>query len=145
MLLEEEHLLPEHFFEVGCQRPANSHIYRQYLKDKGVQIIYLDRVRELGINSVMDLVMVGFNDLPAFWGYDMDSVRASDAPGVSAITPSGLTAEDAIDVAKWAGRYHGTKLFEISEVNPEFDIDSRTTRLAALMIIHFVSNHLLYN
>ena len=61
-----------------------------------------------------------------FWGFDMDSVRESDAPGVSSPCPVGFTAEDALSIAGAAGKESRTKIFEISEVNPAHDINGRT-------------------
>ncbi len=71
-----------------------------------------------------------------FWGFDLDSVRASDAPGVSAPSPVGLTAEQICRIGTIAGRDARTRVIEFSEVNPTLDIDGRTSRLAALILMY---------
>lgn len=75
-----------------------------------------------------------------FRGFDMDSVRATDAPGVSALCPSGLNAEEVLEIADIAGRDSRSNLLEISEVNPRLDMDNRTARLAAMMIQRYLSS-----
>ena len=68
----------------------------------------------------------------------MDFVRASDAPGVSAPNPAGLYAEDVCHIASLAAQDPRSRIFEITEVNPDFDIDGRTARLAAAVVFHFL-------
>jgi formiminoglutamase len=74
-----------------------------------------------------------------FWGLDMDVVGAADAPGVSAPNAGGLTGRELTDIATVAGSYLASRLLEISEVNPVYDIDQRTCRLAAVVMYSFLS------
>ena len=136
-LLEEGHLKPERFFEIGYQPYANSSTYLEYLSGLGVKCVSRREVQTKGISHlVKSLVETEADDL--FWGLDMDVVRSADAPGVSAPNPAGLNALDLIDLAELAGNDERSRLFEISEVNPNFDIDDRTSRLAAVIIWHFI-------
>jgi formiminoglutamase len=73
-----------------------------------------------------------------FWGIDMDAVREADAPGVSAANPSGLYGEELCQIAGLAGQERRTRLIEITEVNPAFDPDRQTCRLAAVAIFYFL-------
>jgi formiminoglutamase len=73
-----------------------------------------------------------------FWGLDMDVVRAADAPGVSAPNPLGMSGEELCLLAELAGAEPRSRLLEISELNPAYDIDGRTARLAAAAIWHFL-------
>ncbi len=138
-LLEEGHFLPERFFEVGSLPMSNSRFHREYLLQKGATIIDLDVVQERGLSAVLhDLLR---HDAEAvFWGLDMDVVRAGDAPGVSAINPIGISGYDFSQIGAIAARDPRTRLFEITEVNPMVDVDSRTARLAAATIHRFLSN-----
>jgi formiminoglutamase len=79
-------------------------------------------------------------DQSLFWGFDTDVVRAADAPGVSATSPIGLTAEEFIDSVGYAGSLKGTRIIEFTEVNPKFDIDSRTVKLVAIAMHKFLQN-----
>ncbi len=136
-LLEEGHLRPERFFEVGYQPHANSSVYFEYLSTLGVRCFSRRQVQTQGIGKLIkDLLETPSQAL--FWGLDMDVVRAADAPGVSAPNPTGLDGRDLIELAELAGGDERSRVFEVSEVNPEFDIDDRTSRLAAVTIWHFV-------
>jgi formiminoglutamase len=136
-LLEEKHILPENFFEIGFQPQANSPIYFDYLKKLDAPIISLEEFQknpclEKAISSLLTA------DSSLFWGFDADSVRSSDAPGVSAPSPIGLTAEEFINLAGFAGSFKKTKLIEFTEVNPNFDIDNRTSKLVAIAMHKFL-------
>jgi formiminoglutamase len=71
--------------------------------------------------------------------FDMDAVRGADAPGVSAPSPVGLFAEDMLQAAFLTGKSSLVRLIDIAEVNPEYDIDGKTAKLAALVVMHFLS------
>lgn len=138
-LLEEGALAPDRLFEIGSQPFANSTIYQRYLTEKGVAIYPLEAMRRYGIDRRFEEI-IRRNAAPRaiFWGIDMDSVRASDAPGVSAPSPIGFTAEEICLVASIAGKRKRSKLLEITEVNPDYDIDGRTAKLAALIVAYFI-------
>jgi formiminoglutamase len=137
-LLEESFVQGENFYEVANVPMVNSPTYREYLFRKKAHIIDLCALREKGVASIFGKILT--NEAPAiFWGFDMDSVCAADAPGVSAPNALGLTAYEACEIARLAGEDTRSRLFEITEVNPTYDIDSRTARLAAAMIHHFLA------
>ncbi len=135
-LLEEELLLPELFHEVGIQPLANSPRYLDYAKERGVSVHTMAEVQERGVDEILRGPLAASRVKAIFWGFDLDSVRASDAPGVSAPSPIGLTAEQICRIATLAGRDARTRLIEVSEVNPTYDVDGRTSRLAALLLMH---------
>jgi len=135
-LLEEKHLLPELFHEVGIQPLANSSTYLDYAREKRISLHTLAEVQERGVDEVLRGPLSAAQVKAIFWGFDLDSVRASDAPGVSAPSPIGLTAEEICRIGALAGRDARTRVIEISEVNPAFDQDGRTSRLAALILLH---------
>lgn len=137
-LLDEKKIEAKSFFELAVQPFANSEIYLSYLKKKKVKIVTLDQFREKGIQKTLRAILKSNKLKAIFWGIDMDSVRSSDAPGVSASYPTGLTAEELLSIAQIAGKDKRSRIFEISEVNPKYDIDNRTCKLAALAITEFL-------
>ena len=138
-LLEENLVLPENFYEIGYQPQANSALYFDYLKNVGSMIISLEEFQKNG--SLEKIVCsLPIADLSLFWGFDTDVVRASDAPGVSAPSPIGLTAEEFLDSAGFTGSLEETKIIEFTEANPNFDIDNRTAKLIAIAMHKFLRN-----
>jgi len=139
-LLEENIIDPKNFFELAIQPFANSEVYLSYLEKKKVTVVTLEQLRKKGVEKTIKSILQTNKSKAIFWGIDMDSVRSADAPGVSASYPTGLTAEELLSIAAIAGSDTRSKVLEISEVNPKFDIDGRTCKLAALTITTFLRN-----
>ncbi|MEZ4669653.1 MAG: formimidoylglutamase [Anaerolineae bacterium] len=138
-LLDGGVILPDHFYEMCSQPFANSPLHTRYLQDKGSHIIPLKEVRANGVSQTFQQCIDQAQPKAIFWGLDMDVVGAADAPGVSAPNPLGLTSDELYQIAAVAGQYRQSRLLEISEVNPNYDIDQRTCRLAAVVIYSFLS------
>ena len=54
----------------------------------------------------------------------------------------GLIAEEACQLARYAGLSDRVSCFGICEYNPQFDVHSQTSQLAAQMIWHFIEAYL---
>lgn len=141
-LLDEGHLHPHDFFEIGSQRFAVSPAHLAYLKGLGAHVHSLSDLQHHGLAKTLRSALALTTARSIFWGLDMDAVRAADAPGVSAPCPTGLTARALCRIAAMAGAEPRSRLLEITEVNPAFDIDHATARLAALAIFHFLARQL---
>ncbi|MBX3277028.1 MAG: formimidoylglutamase [Acidobacteria bacterium] len=137
-LLDEEAINAARFCEIGYQQAVNSKVYFDYLNALGVRMIPFDELRASGVASMFLRKIEEVNADAIFWGVDMDVVCAADAPGVSAPAAIGLSGSELCLIAKVAGRAGATRIFEITEVNPLFDIDDRTARLAAAAIHQFL-------
>jgi formiminoglutamase len=138
-LLEEKWILPESFYEIGWQRQANSAVYFEYLKKLAVNLIGLDefQIEDFITQIEKNNRQSAIGNRQLFWGFDVDAVRASDAPGVSAPNPIGLTGWEFCRLAELAGSLPNTRVVEFTEVNPGFDIDGRTARLTAIAMHRF--------
>ena len=137
-LLEANLLLPDAFFEMGSQREVNSPVYRDYLREKGVTCFTLEDMRSGNMLSLFRRIIVEKRPDRVFWGFDIDSVRAADAPGVSAPSPRGLTADELLELTHLAGLTPETRIVEFTEVNPLIDRDNQTSRLVAFAIHSFL-------
>ena len=145
-LIEEGFMLPKYFYEVAYQTHFASPIYYKYLRDLGVNRISLEilRSREQADMELKENIRQRFigqsASLNTFFGFDLDAVRSADAPGTSLPSPLGLRAGEFITLVKYAASLANTKLIEFSEVNPEYDIDNRTTKLVAIAMHRFISH-----
>ena len=140
-LLDEELLPPINFFEIAFQPTATSPTYFNYLKSLKVNLTSLDEYSfSILKSSVEKRLSTPDSRLSIFWGFDLDAVRAADAPGTSAPSPLGLSAQEFCDLAKFAGGLPDTKIVEFTEVNPNFDIDNRTAKLVALAMHGFLQS-----
>lgn len=140
MLIEEEKLNPECFVEFGIQPFANAQSHVEWLRRRGGTIQTLDRIRSVGfadaLESGMQTALSGGR--PLYGTLDIDGVRAADAPGVSATMPDGFAAADLLAAARALGENPNCVALDIVEVNPLFDIDNRTAKLAAHAAARFI-------
>ena len=145
-LLEEGHLLPTYFYEVAYQTHFASPSYYKYLRDLGVNRISLEilRSREQADMELKENIRQRFigqsASLNTFFGFDIDAIRSSDAPGSSTPSPLGLRAGEFITLVKYAASLANTKLIEFSEMNPKYDIDNTTAKLVAIAMHRFISH-----
>lgn len=143
-LIENKILKGENLFEVGIQGHTNSKIYWGWAKNNGMRIWTLEHTREIGIWAVMHafrshLERQSITD--AFVSIDIDAVAQAFAPGSSAPSPDGLFPKDILEIAYFAGTMPQVRLFEIMEVNPQYDQDNRTSRLAVNIILEFLAGY----
>jgi len=142
-LLEEKHLRPDYFYEVGYQTHLASPVYYEYIRSLRVNRISLELLRsraevDMELKESIRQKFIGHSaSLNTFFGFDLDAVRAADAPGTSRPSPLGLRAGEFIQLVKYAASLANTKIIEFSEVNPKYDIDDRTTKLVAIGMHRF--------
>lgn len=82
---------------------------------------------------------VGALDAPALVSLDLDAVDAAHAPGVSAPATGGLPPGAWLAAAEAAGRSAAVRSLDVVELNPRFDVDGRTARLAAHTVWRFLA------
>jgi len=143
LLLEEGIVKGEHFAEIGIQSFVASKEQFNWVLQQGARILTFEDATEAHLPNAFEECEIamtrGDPDFSVYLSFDMDSVRASDAPGVSAPAPIGFLAEEAYELAVAAGLSKNVRMLDIVEVSPPHDIDGRTSRLAARMIAGFLA------
>lgn len=137
-LIEDGYLETNHFFEFGIRSESNSSFYLENAEKLGVHIYHYLQLLENGVTESFQNILDEIRDMPFFLGLDMDSIQAADAPGVSASSPTGFSAREVTELIQLARQKENLRLFEITEVNPQYDIDNRTVKLAAQFIYRFL-------
>jgi formiminoglutamase len=139
-LLDEGLLKGPRFHELGSQPFCNAAAHAEYLRAKGARVVALDELRAKGPARVVRRALREAQRAAAvFWGFDLDVVNAGEAPGVSAPNPLGLSGAELCELARLAGAEPRTRVVELSELNPSFDVDARTARLAAAAVWHYLA------
>lgn len=140
MLIEEKKLMGERFVEYGIQPHVASRAHVDWLKKQGGRIVSLEQIGRDGFDGTFReaLGIATAGGRPTYGTLDIDGVRAADAPGVSATSPDGLTARNFLDAAAMLGADPNCVALDIAEVNPTYDTDGRTAKLAAHAIVRFV-------
>ncbi len=139
-LIEEDIICPTMFHEVGINTFANSSAYMRYVEEKGANIHFLGDIRDAGVARVIRKIVDESDAQGIFFGIDIDVVRAVEAPGVSDPGPMGLTARELCEIADVAAMQSRVRLIEITEVNPDFDRDGITSKLAANFIMRALAD-----
>ena len=93
------------------------------------------RLGEIRSNMAMVEPMLRDSELVSF---DISAVRQSDAPAHFNPSPSGFYAEEACQLARYAGLSDRVKVFGLFEVNPKHDLLDQTSSLAAQAIWYFL-------
>lgn len=131
----------ERFVEIGGNGLVNTREHYEYLISKKARLFSLSESRRRGMGPVVEksLQIAGEGAGAVFCSIDLDSIGQAFAPGVSASSPEGFTPEEATLAAYRFGLDPKTSYFDIMEMNPNFDQDGRTARLAAALILHFLA------
>ncbi|MFO7658064.1 MAG: formimidoylglutamase [Bacteroidales bacterium] len=77
--------------------------------------------------------------------FDIGAVKQGDAPGRTGASPNGFFADEACQVARYAGMSDHNSCFGIYEVNPRYDLNNMTVHLAAQMIWYFLEGFSMRN
>jgi len=127
------------FVEFGLQAHAVSASHLQYIADKGMHFMMLDDIRAQGHGAWTSAHSIASKSDSLYVSLDMDAFASAYAPGVSAPSADGFMPHEIASCIRIAGADPSLKAFDVVEVNPEFDVDNRTSKLAASMIMHLLS------
>lgn len=116
----------------GLQYQSNAAAHLEYLREGGARAVFADHVDETLIDSLY-LDEGG----PVMATFCLDAVDQAFAPGVSAPNPGGLSSSLWLHAARRAGTSTAVRSMDIAELNPRFDQDEHTARLAALTVLQF--------
>lgn len=115
--------------------------YQTYLNDQQVINRFLKRRSELvrigDVRQAIYLTEPLLRDSDAAI-IDISAVRQSDAPGTLSPSPNGFYGEEICLLSRYAGISDKLKVFGLFDVNPDFDIRSLTTGLAAQILWFFL-------
>lgn len=112
------------------QSVSQSHV--EFLEKKGCAYWFREQTDE----ATLDVLYPAEGSRYAT--FCLDAVDAAFAPGVSAPAADGLAPGLWLDAAERAGTSAAVRSFDVVELNPRFDVDGRTARLAALTVWRFL-------
>lgn len=134
--------LPFSYLCLGVRRDANDKSLYDTTSVLGVNYLEMERFR-MGEQELVDRELEYFiKDVDSLYvSIDMDGFSSAYAPGVSAASPMGFAPDIVLECLKTI--IHSKKLIaiDIAEMNPEFDRDQQTAKLAA-SLLHFIFHRL---
>lgn len=125
-----------HSLHIGIQRNSNTLQLFDTAHQMGMKYILADELFYENLVSIYERINVLVQEVDVVYvTICMDVFNASIAPGVSALAYNGIFA-DATFMTFFRHILKQPKLvaLDVAEVNPEFDIQNRTARLAAALM-----------
>lgn len=113
----------------GLLPHATAREHLDFLEEQGAGWRWRDDVDRRAVEAEY-----GALDPPALVSFDLDALDAAFAPGVSAPAAGGMTPRIWLEAARRAGRTGAVRSVDVVELNPRFDVDGRTARLAAATV-----------
>jgi len=139
-LLRERVLAGPRFTEIGLHSNLNTQEDIDFLHAQQAHIVPLAHVQDAGMPLYMSRALSRAKSAgPAFVSFDIDGCAEAFAPAVSAPSADGFTPRQAVEAAFLAGQEPQVRLFEVVELNPHYDRDNQTARLAATIIAAYLT------
>lgn len=139
-LLDKKYIKGKNFVEIGVHSPKNLKEHRTYLIKKKAVLINLSYLNKIGVEKSLQraLLIAGKKTAGIMFDVDIDGIQSRFAPGCSAPGVKGFTKKQVLKAAYLAGKNKNVKLFNLMEVSPVHDINNKTVKLAALLILEFI-------
>lgn len=109
------------------QSAAAAHL--AFVAERGGRAIWRDELTPAAIGKLYDQAAG-----PTLVTFDIDAVDQSQAPGASAPAAGGMNSDLWLAAAYQAGQCAHVTSCDVVEVNPNYDRDGQTARLAALTV-----------
>ncbi len=130
--------------EFGIQRHCNARNLWQYAADQGIKTYPFEDLRfgrsieayQQALNYLAqqcDAIVVSL---------DLDSINAAYAPGVSAPATEGFNVSEVLEMLTLSARQKEVISLGIYELNPKYDLDHHTAKLASTAAYHFLDERL---
>ena len=144
LAIESGCLHPSQLIEFGIQSHCNGPELWAYIEKNKIEVIPMERLRHgkaaaafsqalKKLSASCDAVVISL---------DLDAAASAFAPGVSAPQADGFSACDFLEMMELAGGDPKVVSLGVFELNPEHDVDGRTSALAATSVWHFIEQAL---
>ena len=140
----DEHGQPFHYCCIGVSRFSNTAALFDRAEQLGVHIISDEECTNKKWKKIAAQIESFINEVDVVYlTIDMDCLPSSVVPGVSAPAAYGINlafVERAVKRIMASGK---VKIADIAEINPTFDVDGRSCKVAARLLATIIEQHLL--
>jgi len=125
-----------HSLHIGIQKNSNTRKLFEVADDFGMKYILADEIYAENLPNILFTVNSFLDDVDVVYvTICMDVFNASIAPGVSASAYNGIFADrNFMQIYRYILSSEKTIALDVAEVNPIFDIQERTARLASSLV-----------
>ncbi|MEM5986906.1 formimidoylglutamase [Corynebacterium hesseae] len=127
---------------LGISRPNNTPVLFDEASALGVTVVLDEELLSMdraGLRATVERICTGAK--PIHLSIDLDVLPAAQAPGVSAPAGLGVPVNIIRELALAIAATGRLALVDVVELNPTFDIDAHTAKLAARLIDDIVTAH----
>lgn len=127
---------------LGISRPNNTPVLFDEASALGVTVVLDEELLSMdraGLRATVERICAGAK--PIHLSIDLDVLPAAQAPGVSAPASLGVPVNIIRELALAIAATGRLALVDVVELNPTFDIDAHTAKLAARLIDDIVTAH----
>ena len=123
------------YFALGIQQPVNTQELFAIAKEKEVNYLFNDVCENISYEVVTSKLhaFIERNDV-LYLTIDLDGFSSAYAPGVSAPSPMGFSPAFAIKILNFLMQTQKVVAVDIAELNPRYDRDQCTAKLAARIV-----------
>ncbi|PIB38733.1 formimidoylglutamase [Maribacter sp. 4G9] len=133
---------PFKYLCLGIRKDANDRTLFETAKGLDVQYIMRDTFRIQFHNEINAWINAFTSSVDHIYvTIDLDGFSSAYAPGVSAPSPMGFTPDVVLQSLKTIMGSGKLRVLDIAELNPDFDVDDQTAKLAASMV-HYLLHDL---
>jgi len=140
----DEQRQPFHYCCIGVSRFSNTAALFDRAEQLGVHIISDEDCTNKKWKRIAAQIEDFINEVDVVYlTIDMDCLPSSVVPGVSAPAAYGINlafVERAVKLVMASGK---VKMADIAEINPTFDVDGRSCKVAARLLATIIEQHLL--
>ncbi|WP_154837764.1 formimidoylglutamase [Staphylococcus sp. Marseille-Q1834] len=127
------------YLVLGLAQGGNTRALYDYADEKGIIYVYADELLHQVSPTIKDKIERFMHDHDTImFTICMDVIDSAFAPGVSSPSVLGLYPHSIFDIGKRVILSEKVSSISIAETNPDYDVDDRTSRLAANLIHHFL-------
>lgn len=127
------------YFCIGIQPLGNTSALFERAKELDIETILADDVQKNLAQSLQKLQDYIKKFEVIYLSLDLDVLDGAFAPGVSAPCANGLSPIQVKSIIQTILQSKKVKVFDVVELNPEYDQDNRTAKLAAHFIGEFLA------
>jgi len=130
-----------HYLALGIREAANAPSLFETAQKLNVKWISAEQLIYENRNTLLHKIDAFLSKVDGVYlTIDMDGFDASVASGVSAPNPYGYAPSHFFPLFKHILHSKKVRLMDVAEVNPLFDVDHKTARLAATVIWEGIQN-----
>ena len=136
--LEEGLIDPSHCIQVGMRGSLYDPDEHKMATQLGMELIPAHKVRQMGLQALLQAIRERVGDRPCFLTFDIDFVDPAYAPGTGTPEVGGFTSYEALELIRGLTDVHFVG-FDLVEVLPAYDHGEITAYLAANLVFEFLS------